>query len=128
MKRYEVLEIRGKRFALALTLASEEQIAETFGLDEIKLDEIFAGNIGRKKITDNTLKAFEILATEGAEYAQIYEEKEFDRPDMKELKHFLKTGDILDLRIAVINAFTLGWKRDIELAEDEEKNGESPAG
>lgn len=124
MKRYEIYEVRGRRFALALTLASQMELEETYG-DDVNIGEILY-NGDRKKIYENALKMLEIMANEGAAYAELFEDKKFDRTTADEMKHFLKLSDINMVREKLTNACVLGWKRDIELEEDASKNAEAP--
>ncbi len=124
MKRYEIYEVRGRRFALALTLASQMEMEERFG-DDVNISEILYGD-DRKKIYQNTLAMFEIMANEGADYAEMFEGKQFDRVKSDEMLHFLKLSDINTIREKLTSACLLGWKRDIELEENESKNADAP--
>ena len=124
VKRYEIMEIGGKHFALALTIQSEEEIREKYG-EEININEIlYTGSI--KEICKNTIAIMEIMANEGATYAEMFEGKFYDRTTQEELRHMLQLADINDVREKLTNACILAWKRDIELEEDE-KNADAPA-
>lgn len=124
MKRYEVLDLRGKHFALALTIQSELDLEEKFG-ENIDISEILYTE-NRKEIYQNTITMLEIMANEGAAYAEMFEGKAYDRTSKDELMHFLKLADINDVREKLTQACILGWKRDIELEEVEEKNVDAP--
>lgn len=124
MKRYEVLDLRGKHFALALTIQSEMDLEEKFG-EDIKINEILYTE-NRKEIYKNTIDMLEIMANEGAAYAEMFEGKAYDRTSKDELMHFLKLADINDVREKLTQACILGWKRDVELEEVEEKNVDAP--
>lgn len=124
MKRYEVLDLRGKHFALALTIQSELDLEEKFG-ENINISEILYTE-NRKEIYQNTITMLEIMANEGAAYAEMFEGKAYDRTSKDELMHFLKLADINDVREKLTQACILGWKRDIELEEAEEKNVDAP--
>ena len=124
MKRYEVLDIRGKHFALALTIQSELELEEKFG-EEIKISDILYVE-DRKTIYKNTVDMLEIMANEGAAYAEIFEGKTYDKITAEELMHFMKLADINEVREKLTQACILGWKRDVELEEDEEKNVSAP--
>lgn len=124
MKRYEVLDLRGKHFALALTIQSELDLEEKFG-ENINISEILYTE-NRKEIYQNTITMLEIMANEGAAYAEMFEGKAYDRTSKDELMHFLKLADINDVREKLTQACILGWKRDIELEEVEEKNVDAP--
>lgn len=124
MKRYEVLDLRGKHFALALTIQSELDLEEKFG-ENINISEILYTE-NRKEIYQNTITMLEIMANEGAAYAEMFEGKAYDRTSKDELMHFLKLADIIDVREKLTQACILGWKRDIELEEVEEKNVDAP--
>ena len=124
MKRYENYEVRGRRFALALTIQSEMDLEEKFG-EDIKINEILYTE-NRKEIYKNTIDMLEIMANEGAAYAEMFEGKTYDRTSKDELMHFLKLADINDVREKLTQACILGWKRDVELEEVEEKNVDAP--
>lgn len=124
MKRYEVLDLRGKHFALALTIQSELDLEEKFG-EDININEILYTE-NRKEIYKNTIDMLEIMANEGAAYAEMFEGKAYDRTSKDELMHFLKLADINDVREKLTQACILGWKRDVELEEVEEKNVDAP--
>lgn len=124
MKRYEVLDLRGKHFALALTIQSEMDLEEKFG-ENIKINEILYTE-NRKEIYKNTIDMLEIMANEGAAYAEMFEGKAYDRTSKDELMHFLKLADLNDVREKLTQACILGWKRDVELEEVEEKNVDAP--
>lgn len=124
MKRYEVLDLRGKHFALALTIQSEMDLEEKFG-EDIKINEILYTE-NRKEIYKNTIDMLEIMANEGAAYAEMFEGKAYDRTSKDELMHFLKLADLNDVREKLTQACILGWKRDVELEEVEEKNVDAP--
>ena len=124
MKRYEVLDLRGKHFALALTIQSELDLEEKFG-ENINISEILYTE-NRKEIYQYTITMLGIMANEGAAYAEMIEGKAYDRTSKDELMHFLKLADINDVREKLTQACILGWKRDIELEEVEEKNVDAP--
>ena len=76
MKRYEILDIRGKHFALALTIQSELDLEEKFGENINISDVLYSGD--RKTIYKNTVDMLEIMANEGSAYAEIFEGKSYD--------------------------------------------------
>lgn len=124
MKRYETMEIGGKHFALALTIQSEGDIREKYGEERNVNEILYTGNV--KEICENTIAIMEIMANEGATYAEMFEGKFYDRTTQEELRHMLQLADINDVREKLTNACILAWKRDIELEEDE-KNADAPA-
>lgn len=123
MKRYEILELRGKRFALALTIHTQIELEEKFGKD-FDLNKILYQE-ERKKIYKNTLFMLHLMAEDGAAYARIFEGKDFDSLTEEEYGLFIKLTDINKIREAIASAALLGYKRDIEL-EENEKNVEAP--
>lgn len=124
MKRYEIYEVRGRRFALALTIQSELDLEEKFGENINISDVLYSGD--RKTIYKNTVDMLEIMANEGSAYAEIFEGKSYDKTTAGELMHFLKLADINEVREKLTQACIIGWKRDVELEEDEEKNVSAP--
>lgn len=126
MKRYEVLDLRGKHFALALTIQSELDLEEKYGEDININDILYPKTKNRKEIYQNTIDMLVIMANEGATYAEMFEGKTYDRTSKDELMHFLKLADINEVRNKLTQACILGWERDIELEEGEEKNVDAP--
>lgn len=123
MKRYTEFDLRGKHFALALTIGAQMELEEKY--EGFNLTEVLYGE-DLKKVYTNTLEIFAKLTEEGAHYCKMFEGKDVDVLPKEELYRFFTLGDINPVREAIVAACMAGWKRDVELEESDTKNLQTP--
>jgi hypothetical protein len=114
--------INGETYTLALTMSAVEKITEKVGGVEKFADAINGDSI--TEIYKGTLWALSVLLEGGRAYASLALNKEERAFTLEELGILCSVGEVMNYRIALMQAVSAGMFREVEVEVDR-KNGDT---